>query len=169
MYSPSLHDNVMDNVSNDHMAITLSVTLAITLGIRAHRNSSRNKRYLVANNHTAFRNTISSRRKEEECHSCMEKITKGQFLVFKLPCCGHYSHTECFKTWASVSHKESTVRCAYCRTIYPEVLPLFARIHRKTHLHNVLSHKSSHRMLNRPHNSTLAANVRSFAGMRTAH
>ena len=27
--------------------------------------------------------------KEEECHFCVEKITKGQFLVFKLPCCGH--------------------------------------------------------------------------------
>ena len=57
--------------------------------------------------------------KEEECHFCVEKITKGQFLVFKLPCCGHYTHTECFKTWASLSHKESTVRCAYCRTRYP--------------------------------------------------
>ena len=57
--------------------------------------------------------------KEEECHFCLETITKGQFLVFKLPCCGHYSHTECFKTWASLSHTESTVRCAYCRTIYP--------------------------------------------------
>ena len=39
--------------------------------------------------------------------------------MFKLPCCGHYAHTECFKTWASLSRKESTVRCAYCRTIYP--------------------------------------------------
>ena len=57
--------------------------------------------------------------KEEECHFCMEKITNAQFLVFKLPCCGHYTHTECFKTWASLSHKESTVRCAYCRTTYP--------------------------------------------------
>ena len=52
------------------------------------------------------------------CRICMEKITKGQFLVFQLPCCGHYVHTECFKIWASTSHTESTVRCAYCRTIY---------------------------------------------------
>ena len=57
--------------------------------------------------------------KEEECHFCMEKITKGQFLVFKLLCCWHYAQTECFKTWASLSHEESIVRCAYCRTIYP--------------------------------------------------
>ena len=56
---------------------------------------------------------------EEDCHLCLETITKGQFMVFKLPCCGHYTHTECFKTWASASQVESTVRCAYCRTTYP--------------------------------------------------
>ena len=49
-----------------------------------------------------------------KCHHGFPCVTKGQFPVFKLPCCGHYAHTECFKTWASLSHKESTVRCAYC-------------------------------------------------------
>ena len=53
-------------------------------------------------------------KKEDDCHICMEKITKGQFLVIQLPCCKHYVHTECFKTWASTSHTESTARCAYC-------------------------------------------------------
>ena len=56
---------------------------------------------------------------EEECHFCLETITKGQFMVFKLPCCGHLAQTECLKTWASASQKESIVRCAYCRTTYP--------------------------------------------------
>ena len=56
---------------------------------------------------------------EETCHFCFETITKGQFLVLKLPCCGHHVHTTCFKTWASTSHKESIVHCAYCRTAYP--------------------------------------------------
>ena len=55
---------------------------------------------------------LSPPAEEEECHFCMEKITKEQFLVFRLLCCGHYSHRECFKTWVSLSHKESTVRCA---------------------------------------------------------
>ena len=53
---------------------------------------------------------------EETCHYCFETITKGQFMVLKLPCCGHLVHTCCFKTWASTSHKESVVHCAYCRT-----------------------------------------------------
>ena len=44
--------------------------------------------------------------KKEEFHFCLEIITKEQFLVFKLPCCGHYSHKVCFKTWAS--HVKST-------------------------------------------------------------
>ena len=25
---------------------------------------------------------------EEECHFCLETTTKGQFMIFKLPCCG---------------------------------------------------------------------------------
>ena len=62
---------------------------------------------------------MSSRRKRKRVSLLPGTITKGQFLVFKLPCCGHYTHTECFRTWASLSHTESTVRCAYCKTTYP--------------------------------------------------
>ena len=65
-----------------------------------------------------FRILCPPAEKEEECHFCLEKLTRGQHLVLKLPCCKHYSHTECFKTWASTSHTELTVRCAYCRSIY---------------------------------------------------
>ena len=50
---------------------------------------------------------------EETCHFCFETITKGQFMVLKLPCCGHLTHTGCFKTWASTSQKEYVVHCAY--------------------------------------------------------
>ena len=70
---------------------------------------------------------IKIRKRYESCHLfthtfsyssytlfCLEKITKRQFMMFKLPCCGHYTHTERFKTWAS--HTESAVHCAYCRT-----------------------------------------------------
>ena len=52
-------------------------------------------------------------RKKKCVTSIWKKITKGQFLVFKPACCEHYSHTECFKTWASTSYTESTVRFAY--------------------------------------------------------
>ena len=51
---------------------------------------------------------------DEDYHFCLEKITKGQFCILKLPCCGHQVHTECFKTWAI--SPQSRVRCAYCRT-----------------------------------------------------
>ena len=62
--------------------------------------------------------TLCPPAEKEERHFCLEKITKKQFLVFELPCCGHYTHTECFKTWASASHTKPTVHCTYCRTIY---------------------------------------------------
>ena len=55
---------------------------------------------------------------KEDCHICLETITKGQLMVIQLPCCKHYVHADCFKTWASTSHTESVVRCAYCRSIY---------------------------------------------------
>ena len=56
---------------------------------------------------------------EETCHFCFETIAKGQFMVLKLPCGGHLTHTSCFKKWASTSHKKFVVHCAYCRTSYP--------------------------------------------------
>ena len=58
-------------------------------------------------------------KQEEDCHFCLKTITKRHFTILKLPCCRHLTHTECFKTWASASQKESVVRCAYCRTVYP--------------------------------------------------
>ena len=56
--------------------------------------------------------------KKEDCHICFETITKGQLMVIQVPYCKLYVHADCFKTWASTSHTESVVRCAYCRTIY---------------------------------------------------
>lgn len=67
--------------------------------------------------------------KDEECHFCMENITKGQFLTMESLCCGHLAHTECFKTWGTASHTGSNVNCAYCRTpyLYQEVCFLFLK------------------------------------------
>ena len=116
---------------------------------------------------------LSPPAEKEEFNFCLETITKGQFMVFKLPCCGRYSHTECFKTWVSASRSESTVRCVYCRTVYQYEDTCFLCLQEYTEklmqLYNVLPHKSSHRMHNRPHNSTLTPNLRSLAGMQTTH
>ena len=112
---------------------------------------------------------LSPPAEQEECHFCLETITKGQFMVFKLPCCGHHAHTECFKTWASHSHTESTVRCAYCRTTYRFVLPLPGKIHRETQLYNVLPHKSPDGMHCRSHGPALTPNLRTHARMRTTY
>ena len=122
MCSPSLHDNVMDNVSNN-VSVTLGNTRYIysNLALKMeHIGTLPETNDVLSPTITPLFGILSPpAEKEEECHFCMEKITKGQFLVFNLPCCRHYAHTKCFKTWASLSHKESTVRCAYCRTIYP--------------------------------------------------
>ena len=78
---------------------------------------------------------------EETCHFCFETITKGQFMVLKLSCCKHLTHTSCFKTWASTSHKESVKHCAYCRTAYPyedTCFPCLQEYIEKTQQRNVL-------------------------------
>ena len=67
--------------------------------------------------------------KDEECHFCLETITKRQLLAILLPCCKHYVHAECFKTWATTSQSESIVRCAYCRTVYPYEDKCFLCLH----------------------------------------
>ena len=56
--------------------------------------------------------------KDEDCHICLEKITKKQPFVIELPCCGHHTHTDCFRTWALSSLNATKIRCAYCRTEY---------------------------------------------------
>ena len=109
---------------------------------------------------------------EEECHFCFETIAKGQFMVLKLPCCGHLTHTSYFETWASTSQKESIVHCAYCRTAYPYEDTCFLCLQEyteKTQLHKVLPHKSSRGMHCRSHSSTLTPNLRPHARMWTTY
>ena len=55
---------------------------------------------------------------EEDCHFCLEKITKRQLFVIKLPCCGHHAHTDCFRTWALSSLNTTNIRSAYCRAVF---------------------------------------------------
>ena len=108
---------------------------------------------------------------EEKCHFCLETITKGQFMVFKLPCCGHLTHTECFKTWASASQKESVVHCAYCRTSYPYEHTCFLCLQEYTKKLNCTKccHKSPRGMHCRSHSPTLSSNLRPHARMWTTY
>ena len=95
---------------------------------------------------------------EETCHFCFETITKGQFLVLKLPCCGHLVHTTCFKTWGHLhpTKNHRTLRLLQNRlSVRRHLLPLLTGIHRKAQLHKMLSYKTPHRMHRRPHKSTL--------------
>ena len=108
--------------ANCNMVTSLGRRINVTLPIQSNKSVNMEHRP----KQTMFYHQQSYRcsaycppaKQEEECHFCLETITKGQFMVFKLPCCGHHAHTECFKTRASHSHTESTVRCAYCRTTY---------------------------------------------------
>ena len=110
----SLLDNVMDNVSNNviHNVTSSSRYIYYNPALKMEHIGTLPETNDILSPTIIPLFGILSPPAEEECHFCMEKITKEQFLVFKLPCCGHYSHTECFKTLASLSHKESTVRCA---------------------------------------------------------
>jgi hypothetical protein len=59
---------------------------------------------------------------EEECHFCFEVIKVKDLFAMKTPCCQHFAHSSCFKTWAyssALNTSDESVRCAYCRTLYP--------------------------------------------------
>ena len=45
-----------------------------------------------------------SARKDEKYNFCMEKITRGQFLIMKSSCNGYFAHTESFKKWGPAAH-----------------------------------------------------------------
>ena len=100
-----------------------SILFRSVLGIRllqsgvengAHRNSSRNKRYLVANNHTAFRNTISSRRKRRRMPLLYGKNNKRTIPSIQTTVLWAVQPHRMFQDLGiAISYKESTVRSAY--------------------------------------------------------
>ena len=98
------------------LLLTLLVTLPIRLSHTLTWSTSKLSPKQTTFYCTSLRHTEPSHRQRRKCHFCLEKITTGQFMVFKQPCCKHHTHTECFKTWTS--HTESTVRCTHCRTTY---------------------------------------------------
>ena len=62
-----------------------------------------------------------SNKDQENCHFCLESIKKDQILTMETPCCKHVAHCECFATWITSSLTNQTVKCAYCRTAFPDV------------------------------------------------
>ena len=57
-----------------------------------------------------------------ECHFCLETIKNEETRTFATPCCKQKVHCSCFERWAVTAVTitgSTTVRCAYCRTIFP--------------------------------------------------
>ena len=62
-----------------------------------------------------------SNKEQEDCHFCLESIKKEQIFTMETPCCKHVAHCECFATWITSSRTIQAVKCAYCRTVFPNV------------------------------------------------
>ena len=57
-----------------------------------------------------------------ECHFGLETIEDKDPRTFATPCCNKKVHCSCFERWtatAITTTGSTTVRCAYCRTIFP--------------------------------------------------
>ena len=57
---------------------------------------------------------------EKQCHFCFEGIEAEEVLAMNTPCCHQGAHCECFRYWAASSVVDKTVRCGYCRTLFPD-------------------------------------------------
>ena len=57
---------------------------------------------------------------EKQCHFCFGAIEAEELLVMDTPCCRQGAHCECFRYWAASSVVDETVRCGYCRTLFPD-------------------------------------------------
>ena len=57
---------------------------------------------------------------EKQCHFCFEGIEAEEVLAMNTPCCHQGAHCECFRYWAASSVVDETVRCGYCRTLFPD-------------------------------------------------
>ena len=69
-----------------------------------------------------------------ECHFCLETIENGETQTFATPCCKQTVHCSCFDRWAATSVTitgSTTVRCAYCRTVFPSEQLCFLCLKRK--------------------------------------
>ena len=113
---------------------------------------------------------------EETCHFCFETITKGQFMILKLPCCGHLTHTGLLLQDMGIyipQRIHRTLRLLQKHlSVRRHLLSLPTRIHRKTQLHNVLPYKTSRRngrMHRRSRSPTLTPALRAHARMRTTY
>ena len=72
----------------------------------------------ITNHHTPFRDTVATSRQRRKLSHLLRKNNQRSIYGNPTTVLQTLRHAECFKTWASTSHTESIVRCAYCRTIY---------------------------------------------------
>ena len=69
-----------------------------------------------------------------ECHFCLETIENEETRTFATPCCKQKVHCSCFERWAMNTVTitgSTTVRCAYCRTVFPSEQICFLCLKRK--------------------------------------
>ena len=57
---------------------------------------------------------------EKQCCFCFEVIEAEELLAMDTRRCNQGAHCECFRYWATSSVADETVRCGYCRTLFPE-------------------------------------------------
>ena len=55
----------------------------------------------------------------------METIGALPSPAMNTPCCHQGANCECFRHWAASSVVDGTVRCWYCRTLFPAINYVF--------------------------------------------
>ena len=78
----------------------------------------------------------SSAKEKENCHFCLNEITKNEPHTMDTPCCNHAVHCACFDDWKtsqrSARRIKYTTPCAYCRAQIPEPKYCFLCLDTKT-------------------------------------
>ena len=81
-----------------------------------------------------FRILCKNVTESEERHFCLETIEDKEPRTFVTPCCNQKVHCSSFEHWAATAITKTgstTVRCAYCRTIFPSEQLCFLCLKRK--------------------------------------
>ena len=69
---------------------------------------------------------------EKQCHFCFGAIEAEELLSMDTPCCPQGAHCDCFRYWAASSVVGGTVRCGYCRTLFPDNQLCFLCLEKRT-------------------------------------
>ena len=84
-------------------------------------NFIKTRRRLYGKQNTSVRTTLTVKQRPRRLSLLFGVNQEKPDIYYETPCCKHVAHCECFAMWITSSQTIQAVKCAYCRTVFPDV------------------------------------------------